>query len=107
MPLTRLVLGGPVIDGFEGLPSTWIATQSLGFNRPTKPGDPSQVLPVLGSQPARSDSTSSLKVNRAGNEHPTRSTLVSRPAARIGAQVPFRTAKTVHQTKRRYQQVRE
>jgi hypothetical protein len=37
MPLTRLVLGGPVIDGFEGLPSTWIATESLGFNRPAKP----------------------------------------------------------------------
>ena len=39
MPLTRLVLGGPVIDGFEGLPSTWITTESLaaGFNRPAKP----------------------------------------------------------------------
>jgi hypothetical protein len=57
MPLTRLVLGGPVIDGFEGLPSTWITTESLaaGFNRPTKPGNLSQLVQVLGSQPVRSD----------------------------------------------------
>ena len=43
-------MGGPVIDGLAGLPSTWIATESLaaGFNRPTKPGDPSQLVQVLG-----------------------------------------------------------
>ena len=59
--LTRLGVGGSVIDGLAGLPSAWIATESLaaGFNRPTKPRDLSQLVPV----------PISLKVNRAGNEH--------------------------------------
>jgi hypothetical protein len=75
------VLGGPVIDGFASLPSTWIATESLAvrFNRPTKPNDLSQLLAVLGAS-QRDLIYNSLKVNRAGNEHlrakSTRSTLV-------------------------------
>jgi hypothetical protein len=43
-------VGGSAIDGLAGLPSTRIATDSLaaGFNRPTKPSDLSQLVPVLG-----------------------------------------------------------
>jgi hypothetical protein len=46
-----LVLGGSAVDGLAGLRSTWIATESLaaGFNRPTKPRDLSQLVPVLGA----------------------------------------------------------
>jgi hypothetical protein len=64
-------VGGSVIDSLAGLPSTWFTTESLaaGFNRPTKPRDLSQLLPVLGAPASAIRSTSSLKVNRAGNEH--------------------------------------
>ena len=45
-----LVMSVSAIDGSAGLPSTWITTESLaaGFNRPAKPGDLSQLVPVLG-----------------------------------------------------------
>jgi hypothetical protein len=51
----RLVLGGSVVDGFAGLPSTWIAIESLtaGFTRQAT--RPVQLLWVLRNEPARSD----------------------------------------------------
>jgi hypothetical protein len=51
---------------------------AAGFNRPTKSRDLSQLLPVLGAPASAIRPTSSLKVNRAANEHltPMRSTSV-------------------------------
>ena len=58
-------MGGSAIDGLAGLPSTWITTESLaaGFNRPTKLGDLSQLVAVLGGA---SQCDPIYKVNRAG-----------------------------------------
>jgi hypothetical protein len=87
-------VGGSVIDSLAGLPSTWITTESLaaGFNRPTKPRDLSQLLPVLGAPASAIRSTSSLKVNRAGNEH--RTTKV--PAAHWPQAFPYALAYKSH-----------
>ena len=85
-------MGGSVIDGLAGLPSTWIATESLaaGFNRPTKPGDLSQLVQVLGGasqcDPIYNFAEGEPCRERAPNGKGIRSTLVSGFAAHDGIQ---------------------
>jgi hypothetical protein len=67
-------VGSGWFDGLVGLPSDLGCQRERRhrlYNRPAEPRDLSQVLPALGVPASAIRPTSSLKVNRAANEHLT------------------------------------